>query len=145
MPVDVGLLGKVSDAEIGRLNGLSRERVRQIREEHGITPFKGTPGRSKAQRIADALDALDANELALIAVDAGKKPDATIAKHIGLDVKLVALYRQRNNIPVYTPPPAYTDEQIRLLRSDISAKEAAERVKCSLMTVWRYRHRRATD
>lgn len=145
MSIDLALLGTMSDAALGRQVSLSRERIRQLREEHGIPAFAATPGRSREVRILQALNRLPAETTAKIADGAGKRPDAELAAELGIDAKIVAVYRQTNGLAVYKPAPAYTAEQLAILTNPaIPSGEAAERVGCSAMTVWRYRNGRAS-
>lgn len=137
----VNLLGTDTDAALGRQFNLSRERVRQLRAEKGIPPFTQPRGKPKLERDITAMLALPAETLEALA-QAGTVSDSELAKRLRLDSRLVAAYRRHHNIEVFVAPPAYDAEQTAILKdTNIPPGEAAERVGCSPMTVWRYRHR----
>lgn len=84
----IAKMGRLTDAQIALELGLSRERVRQVRNKLGI------------ERRQPPEEMLPAEVYALLGTDR----DVFIAKHFGIDVAHVRRARLKRNIPRYLSP-----------------------------------------
>ncbi len=82
---DAQPLGEMTDAELGRRVGVTRERVRQIRDRKGVAPYAET----KAKEIEEQLQ-----NLGLV----GTIADAKIANFADLPLHSVQAFRKRHRI-----------------------------------------------
>lgn len=79
--------GKTTDIALAKEFGVTRERIRQIREEYGIPKFKKV--NPMWDRVRHQLGILD---------------DAKIAEMLGVEAKQVSHYRRLHHIPMKTTP-----------------------------------------
>ena len=97
----LSLLGTMSDAEIARKLGISRERVRQKRSERGIKKYSGLSVEARMKRDqASSLRFWTNEELSLL----GTMSDEDVALKIGLNLQkvfIVSCMRNRLNIKSY--------------------------------------------
>ena len=94
----VAKLGKVSDAELGREYGLSRERIRQIRSKYGIASHDTTP------------------DWASVEARLGVDTDESIAKTLGVTAQVVR--RRRKDLGIPKTPISEAERQLDV-RNDV--------------------------
>ena len=115
------ILGSKTDTEIGNELGVSRERVRQVRSENGISKFK------KERKILKS-------ELL------GTMPDYKLAKKLGTSRYIIRMSRISLGIPSYRPTKLTIEElnEIKdLLRQGAIQKHVAEKYNVCEMTISR--------
>lgn len=128
----IHLLGTTPDADVARLAGCSRERVRQVRGIHNI--LLPPENRGKHNLLAPAV-------YEALARLAGTLTDAETARQAGCSERLVGNYRRQHGIKAH--PASYqrfpfTPEHLALM-GVLSDRLVAEQAGCGLMTVFHYR------
>jgi len=116
----VPLFGTISDAEIGRRYGISRERVRQVRNKHGQSKH---------------VSVLREQVLPLL----GTMPDNLVAEKFGIGTLWVGILRRRLGIAPY---PKYDYSQIDPLLGTVSDFELAKRIGASPTAVYAHRKKK---
>ncbi len=94
LPIDWSIqpLGEMTDAEIARQLGVSRERVRQVRAREGIPKYVEPEPEWMAEL--------------------GTRSDPDIAEDYGVSVFVVGGYRERYGVPGYVPPSRWDNEPL---------------------------------
>ena len=98
----INKMGKISDAEIAEIIGLTREAITYHRNRLGINPMpiknrnfnlhrKGKPAYNRQIFSQDLIEKM------------GKIPDKEVAELAGVHRRTVQNFRKRNNIPCYIP------------------------------------------
>lgn len=91
----VGLLGKLSDVEVAKLAGCNRERVRQVRDAHGIARLPLETAFRRRRDLATPAALLDL---------LGRVSDSEIAERFGVGSDHVRRLRLDRGIPAWTRP-----------------------------------------
>lgn len=123
-------LGEVSDIEIAKKVGCSREYVRQVREKQGIkAPPRPPQMRNRTPEVT----------LAAARARAGREPDKKIAKDLGIGWQRVRKMRIQAGIDLRRIAVSDFQESIKPFLGQMSDAKLAKKFGCSWATVIRLR------